>query len=134
MPILILFFLALVMLSGITTIPLSLPLLVILSVFFRKSWVFFVAFGLGLLLDLFWLRSLGQTALMLVLFVLFINLYERKFETQTLTFVFSASFLGSLIYLQVFGYQQILLQSLVNSLLTLLLFKLLIKKQKILPN
>jgi len=113
-----------VAISGITTVPFSVGLLVVSSVVFRKSWVFFLAFGLGLFLDLIAIRPLGYTSLVLTIFVFLIRLYERKFETQTTAFVFILSFLGSLIYLKVFDYQQIFLQSLINSLLTVLFFQL----------
>lgn len=110
--------------SGITTIPFLIGLLAIVTVLFKKSRVFFLALGLGLFLDLISIRPLGQTSLMLAIFVFLIRLYERKFETKTITFVFISTFLGSLAYLMIFGYQQIFLQSLVNSLFAVLLFKI----------
>lgn len=119
----ILFFLSIIM-SGITTIPFFLGLLVVCTVVFKKSWVFFLALGLGLFLDLITIRALGYTALVLVIFVFLIRLYERKFETRTAAFVFISTFLGSLAYLRIFDYQQILLQSLLSSLFAVLLFKI----------
>lgn len=127
----ILFFLFLIFLSTLTTIPLSISILVVCSVIFRKSWVFFVAFFLGLFLDLILIRPLGYTGLIFAVFVFFVFLYERKFETQTLTFVFISSFLGSLIYLMIFKYDNILIQSFVSSLLAILLFKMLSSKFKV---
>ena len=129
MPIIfILFFLLTILLSSITTIPFSIALLVVGTVVFRKSWIFFAAFFLGLFLDLSLLRPLGQTGLMFTLFIFTISLYERKFEAQTLTFVFFAAFLGSLIYLKIFGGNYILLQALISSLFAILLFKFSINK------
>ena len=125
--VLILFFLAGILLNGITTIPFSIVLIIVSAVVFRKSWVFFVAFGLGILLDLLEIRTPGYASLMLTIFVFVIWLYERKFETQTLTFVFFSSFLGSLFYLWFFGHQMVLLQSLVGAFLGVLLFKFLIR-------
>lgn len=125
LPIFISFFLLIVVLSSLTTVPFSIAALVVATVLFKKFWVFFAAFLLGLLLDLFGLRPLGYTSLMLVVFMFIIGLYERKFEAQTITFVFVATFLGSLVYLNIFGYQQILLQSLLNSSFAILLFKVL---------
>ena len=116
--------------SGITTIPLSIPLLIVCSVIFRRPSIFFIAFALGLLLDLFLLRPLGQTGLFFIFAILTVFLYERKFETQTLTFVFISSFLGSLIYLIVFGYDGVLIQSFVNAIIGVLLFKFLISNFK----
>ena len=121
----ILFFLFIVLSSSLTTIPLSIAALVVGTVLFKKSWVFFAAFLLGLLLDLFGLRSLGYTSLILAIFIFIIGLYERKFETQTVTFVFFTTFLGSLIYLMIFGYQMVFLQALINALLAVLFFKFL---------
>ena len=121
----VLFFLFLIATSGITTIPSSVAFLAVSTVVFKKSWVFFVALGLGLLLDLVNLRPLGYTGLIFAIFVLVIWLYERKFETRTLTFIFIATFLGSLVYLKIFGHNQILVQSIASSLIAILLFKIL---------
>ncbi len=111
--------------SGITTIPFSIGLLAVSTVIFKKSWVFFLALGLGLFLDLIAIRPLGYTSLILTIFVFLIRLYERKFETKTIIFAFISTFLGSLIYLLIFNYQQIFLQSLINSLFAILFFKFL---------
>lgn len=119
----ILFFLSII-LSSFTTIPILISLLVVCAVVFRKSWVFFAAFLLGLIIDLFQLRLLGQTALFFVIFVFLLFLYERKFETRTLAFVFIATFSGSIIYLLTFGYSNVLIQSLASSLLAALTFKI----------
>ena len=124
----VIFFLFLILSSSLTTIPLSIIILVVCAVIFRESWVFFAAFLLGLYLDLILIKPLGYTSLMLTVFVFLIRLYERKFETQTISFVLLSSFLGSLIYLKVFGYSNILAQSLVSSLLAILLFKFLWSK------
>ena len=118
---LILFFLSL-MLIGITTVPVFISLIVVCAVIFKRSWLFFLAAVIGFFLDLFLLRLLGQTGLFLAVFVLLIFLYERKFETQTLSFVLLSSFLGSFFYLWLFKYQMVLLQSLITALLSVLIF------------
>jgi hypothetical protein len=114
-----------VIVSGITTIPFSIGLLTVTAAIFRKSWIFFLALGLGLFLDLALIRTFGLTSLIFIFFVLLIRLYEGKFETQTGIFVFIFSFLGSLIYLMIFDYNNVLIQSLVNALISILFFKLL---------
>lgn len=124
LPIFILF-ISVLILSGITTIPFAIALLAAARVLSKKSWVFFAAFLLGLFLDLMLVRPLGYTSLMFAVLVFVIGLYERKFETQTLTFVFISTFLGSIIYLIIFEYNNILLQAFANSLLAILLFKFL---------
>ena len=120
----IIFFLLTMLLSALTTIPFFVAIIVVFTVIFKKPWIFFIAFLLGLFLDLFLLRPLGQTSLVFSIFILIITLYERKFEAQTLTFVFISSFLGSLIYLMIFDYQSIFFQSFINSLLAVLVFRL----------
>lgn len=120
------FFLLVIILSSLTTIPVSVGLLVATTVLFKKSWVFFAAFLLGLFLDLFLLRTLGQTSLIFVIFIFVIWLYERKFETQTMTFVFVSTFLGSISYLWLFRQQMVFLQAFVNSLFAIILFRVML--------
>lgn len=127
----LLFFLFSIAVSGITTIPLPITFLAVCAVVLRKSWVFFAAFGLGLFLDLILVRSLGYTSLIFTIFIFIIRLYERKFETRTVTFVFISTFLGSLIYLLIFGYNNVLTQLLVSALVAILLFKTLNSKFKV---
>ena len=88
------------------------------------------AFGIGLFLDLVLIRHIGYTGLVFTIFVFLIRLYERKFETQTATFVFFAAFLGSIFYLKVFGHSNILAQSLVSSLMAILFFRFLCHSER----
>lgn len=120
----ILLILLVVIISGITTIPFSIGLFAIAAVLHKKPWVFFLALSLGLFLDLISIRPLGYTGLILTIFVFLIFLYERKFETQTTAFVFISTFLGSLIYLMIFGYDNALFQSFVNAVVGTLAFRL----------
>ncbi|MFH1833370.1 MAG: hypothetical protein ABH816_04410 [Candidatus Levyibacteriota bacterium] len=115
--------------NGITAIPFSIGLLAVYAVFFRKSWVFFLALGLGLFLDLAMIRPLGYTSLILVIFAFVLFLYERKFETQTATFVFISTFLGSLIYLILFENNNILIQAFISAIFGVFAFYL-VRKSK----
>jgi len=121
----ILLTLLVLVISGITSVPFLVGLLAVQTILLKKPWVFFLAFGLGLFLDLIMIRPLGYTSLILTIFVFLIRLYERKFEIQTVTFLFISTLLGSMAYLKIFGYQQIFWQSLINSLLAVLFFKFL---------
>jgi cell shape-determining protein MreD len=122
LPIFALSFLLTAGLSGITTIPFVISILTVCAVMTRKSWVFFFAFFMGLFLDLSLLRPLGYTSLALVMFVFIIWLYERKFEIRTYIFVFLVTFIGSVFYLMVFEYNNVLLQSLVAAFSAIGLF------------
>ena len=70
-----------IIISGITTIPFPIGLLAIVTILSKKPWVFFLALGLGLFLDLISIRALGYTSLALTIFVFILFLYEKKFET-----------------------------------------------------
>ena len=109
-------------LISITTIPFVITCLVILTVFYKNPLLFLVAFISGIILDISLFRPPGETSLVLVLFLLLISLYGRKFEVRTVPFVFLSSFLGSFLYLWFFGYRMVFLQSLVNALLGVLIF------------
>jgi hypothetical protein len=112
--------------SGITTIPFSIGLVAICAVLFRKSWVFFLAFAIGLFLDLITMRPLGQASLVLTIFVFLLFLYERKFETGTVVFIFLSTFLGDLFYLWLFGYNQVLVQAFISALVTVVFFRVIL--------
>lgn len=109
----------------IVTLPFFLPLLILVTVLYKKPWVFGLAFFYGAILDSFFFRPLGQTSLMLTVFLSIISLYGRKFEVRTVPFIFLSTFFGSLIYLWFFGYQMTFLQSLITALISILLFRFL---------
>jgi hypothetical protein len=115
-----------IFLNGITIIPFSIGLLAVFTVVFKKAWIFILAMGLGLFIDLTLIRPLGLTSLIFVIFVSILFLYERKFETQTTVFIFVTTFFGSLILLVIFKYQQALLQSLSSAFGGVLLFRIML--------
>ena len=126
---LILFFATI--LEAITTLPLVLIVLLCVAVIFEKTWIFALAFFMGLLLDLFQLRNLGQTSLFFIVFLIVVLLYEGKFEIKTNPFVFLSTFVGTFFYLIFFGYNYVFGQALVSSIIAVLLFKALSVKRKV---
>lgn len=125
----VVFFLT-VALGTLTTIPVVVAVILCFTVVSKNPWVFLAAILVGLFIDLLNLRTLGSTSLFLVIFTFMIFLYQRRFEIQTVPFVFLACFIGSFVYLNVFGYNQVLLQALVNSIGAVMLF-ILLKKLKV---
>lgn len=109
--------------GAVISLPLVLDFILVYYIFERKAWIFALAFILGLILDIFHLRLLGLTSIFFVVFIFIITLYERKFEIKTTAFVLFFSFIGSLIFLFIFGYNYVLLQSIVSSLIAVVLFK-----------
>ena len=123
-PILIFILFFATILEAITTLPLVLIVLICLAVVFEKTWIFALAFFMGLILDLFQLRHLGQTSLFFVMFLVTVLLYERKFEIKTKPFIFLSTFAGTFVYLLIFGYNYVFAQALASSVIAVLLFKL----------
>ncbi|MEK7534705.1 MAG: hypothetical protein AAB600_05270 [Patescibacteria group bacterium] len=112
--------------ATITSIPIVLDVLLVFYILKRKSGIFITAFILGIILDVFMVRTLGLTSIFFIAFIFVVFLYERKFEIVTYPFVFFASFLGSLISLLLFGYNYLIQQAIVSSLFAVVLFRVVI--------
>ncbi|GEM_PF-673252 len=104
------------------TLPLTLLILLIFYIMVQEPWVFALAFAAGFVLDIFSLNTLGLTSLFFLLFLGIIVLYQRKFEIMTTPFVLFASFVGSLVFLFVFHKEHIFPQTIISSLLAVILF------------
>lgn len=113
----LLFFLLLLFHATVVSVPIFLSVFIIYYIVTRKLSVFFLAFFVGIVLDIVLVRPLGITSIFLVLFLFFVILYEKKFEIDTPQFVFFGTFLGSVMYLFAFWYSNIFLQAFVNALL-----------------
>ena len=123
-------FLAVLFVGTVTTFPLVLLLLLIFYILKRDLWIFFAAFIAGIFLDVISVKTLGESSIFFILFLLVIALYEGKFEIQTLPFVAIASFLGSLIYLFLFGYNFVLQQAIASAVLSAIFFKIIMRISK----
>lgn len=77
----------------------------------KKNLVFPLAFILGLVIDSFRLRPLGETSLFFLIFLFALFTYERKFEIDNLSFIFVASFLGSVALFLISGETNLILKS-----------------------
>lgn len=126
----IIFLFSLFLESSVTTLPLVFLTLFCLAVLTRKEWVFVAAFIAGVLLDALSFRVLGQSSLYFILYIFLVFLYERKFEISTKYFVFMASFLGSFGFLIIFSYNNVVLQSLMSSIIGILIFSILFRFHK----
>ena len=116
--------------SSVTTLPLVFLALLCLAVLTRKEWIFVIAFIAGVLLDAFSFRALGQSSLYFIIYIFLVFLYERKFEISTKYFIFIASFLGSFGFLIIFSYNNLVLQSLVSSIIAVSVFSILSRFHK----
>jgi len=119
----IVFIIAVLLEGTLTSLPLVLIFLLCLMVMKKADWIFALALVSGVLLDIFSLRAIGTTSVLLILFVFLILLYERKYEIATIPFVAGASLAGSFIYLTILGNTSIL-ESITSSIFAIIVFVL----------
>lgn len=118
--------------ASVTTLPLVILFFLNAAVVTKKAWIFPMAFLAGLVLDVLLLNPLGKTSIFLVIFLFVVLLYDKKFDIQTFSFVFLASFIGSLIYFIVIGYtSNIFIQGIVSATISTLSLLLLVFFNKV---
>ncbi|HYM65455.1 MAG TPA: hypothetical protein VES68_03150 [Candidatus Sulfotelmatobacter sp.] len=109
--------------SSISTIPLIFAILLIFTLIYKKNYIFFIAFILGIFFDALSFRSIGLSSIFLTIFLFLVLIYQSKFEIATRGFVLLSSFFGSLGYLLFLGINNyVLFQSILTSLLSVFLF------------
>lgn len=116
--------------STIITLPLSLLIIIFSSITIRKNEIFALAFLAGLLLDVLALRSVGWSSLFFTITVFTIFAYQKKFEIDSLNFVFAVSFIASFGYLLTMGISFSLIQSLISVFILSLSFLVFKKSNK----
>ena len=146
----IIFFIFLWFECTVTTLPLLLIFLTVIMILRRKSFkemesrllsagrqghgsdkgesptlVFALAFFGGLIVDALRVGMIGETSIFLVVWLFLILLYERKYEIATIQFVLVSSFFGSLLYIWIFGYRDMLVQAVAAAVVGVLLFMIL---------
>lgn len=123
----ILLLISLVLEASITTLPLILLVLICITVIYKDYSVFFLALVFGIFLDIFTFKPIGLSSTFFIFIIFLILIYQRKFEITTNYFVFFASFLTSLSFLFLSGNMNIVVQSVISSLIGLLIFNLLLR-------
>ncbi len=120
----ILLFISVLLEGTVTALPLVLICLICMTIVMRDSFIFLPAFIAGILLDAFALRTIGGASIFLLLFVFLILLYQGKYEINSYPFVWIASFVGSFLFLMMFGYSSALVQAIVSAVIAVFLFAL----------
>lgn len=122
------FFLLIVCLFGaffeatVTTLPILLSLLTVISIHEKSNKIFVLAFVSGVFLDTMRVDPVGFRSIFYIVFLFLIFLYERKFETDSLPFVLVAVFLGSIGYSFLFRFDEIVLSAIISGLVATVLF------------
>lgn len=112
-----LLFSAILLESTIVSIPITFAVLFCYAVVFTDLAIFAYAFFGGIILDALLLHVLGGRSIFFLVLLTVAFLYQRKFEIQRVRFVLVFSFLGSLLYGWIFGYDYVLIQSVISSLI-----------------
>ncbi len=118
---LIILFIVTLLEGTITTLPLVLIVLLCGLIINKRRTVFYAAFVSGLLLDIFLLQTPGGSALFLLLFLYLILLYQKKYEINSYPFVAVSSFVGSYLYLFIFGHSNILPLAVISCIIAFVL-------------
>ena len=120
----ILFLLALIIEGVLTSVPLSFIVLLTFFILKRETYIFYIAFIAGIILDMLSIRPIGITSSYFLVVLFAVLLYERKFEIQTIIFVALASFFGSLGFLFITQEgSSIVLPAIVAAGLAIIMFK-----------
>lgn len=115
---------SLILQGSLVSFPLVFVSLFVFAVKTKSNYIFIIAFVLGLILDSLYLKPLGMTSLFFLLLFFAVFIYERKFEINSLSFIFIFSFVGSMVLFLLLGDSSVLLKSLITSVVTLFVSRL----------
>lgn len=130
--ILLLFCFGAMLLEGsLTTIPILLSILIACwTCRLNPLLVYGASFIGGMFLDIAHVEGIiGMTGVVYIFFLFIVSLYERKFEIHTFQFAGFASFIGAFIFLTIFKHEFIIIQSIIATGITLILFALFREKK-----
>lgn len=111
---------SLILQGSLFSFPLIFVFLTNFAVKEKKIVVFPLAFILGLVLDSFYLRTLGTTSVFFLVFLFALFSYARKFEIDNISFIFVSSFLGGMVLFLILKDSNILLKSFLVSIFTVI--------------
>jgi cell shape-determining protein MreD len=80
-------------------LPLTLVFLLLMYIFTKSIDMFLVAFLAGLVLDTITVERIGISSLFFIIMIFLTSLYSRKYEIQTLAYVFIMGFIGAFLYI-----------------------------------
>lgn len=116
--------------STLTTLPLILIAVTIFFILYKQIWILWIAFIGGLVLDAGLIHPLGSTGIFIVLWLLIILLYERKYEIDSYPFIIISSFIGTAIFLFAFNYREVWIQAIISTIISLIIYSILRNKKR----
>lgn len=115
---------SLILQGSLLSFPLCFVFLTNFAIKEKNLQVFPLAFFLGLILDAFYIKTLGTTSLFFLVFLFALFSYSRKFEIDHASFIFVSSFLGGMGLFLLAGDSGIILKSFLVSVFSVLISKL----------
>lgn len=126
---LIFLFLAIIIEGSFFSFPFVFLFLLFLSLRYDKSWIFVLAFVSGIILDAITLRNIGSSSLFFLVFLFAVFQYARKFEIGSSAFIVISAFLGSFVYLSLFGDSFVLQKALLTALIAFFVSRFFLKER-----
>ncbi len=116
---------------AIIPLPLTFLYLLLLFIFTRSVDVFLVGFFVGILIDILMVQQIGLSSIFFIFFLFLTSLYSRKYEVQTIPYVFIMTFASTFLYLLSIKEQVELVVPLLSAFLGTILFVFLQKLKKV---
>lgn len=108
--------------SSIESVPLTLAWLTSIAVVYHTRFTYILAVICGCIMDSLSFHPVGGRSIYFLFVTWVVFLYERKFNIQTIPFVFIVTTISTLFYTWIFGYHFIIALSLVNGIAATLFF------------
>lgn len=115
---------ALILEGTVTTLPLVLVSLILLTIELKNNDMFLYAFLAGIVLDIFLVRPVGTSSVFFLITLLMIFLYDRKYELRSHFFVAVITMFMTVLYSIFFPAPHPLFMTLTTTLLSLFLYSL----------
>lgn len=113
---------ALIVETSVSSLPLVLLFLIIVTVWRKSAHMLLLAFFSGLILDVLLVRNIGTTSIFFLVMIAGMILYQKKYELRSPFFVIPFSMVASMLYVVLFPVPQAFLHVVFSTLLAGILF------------
>jgi cell shape-determining protein MreD len=118
----LLFGIALIVESSVSSLPLVALFLIIITVWCKSTHILFLAFLSGIILDILLVRNIGVTSMFFLVMIAGMVLYQKKYELRSPFFVIPFSMIASMLYVVIFPVPQPILHVIFSTILAAILF------------
>lgn len=115
--------------STLIEVPLVFIFLFLTTIIYPKNTTLLIVFFTGIVLDILSVRIIGETSLFLLVYFLIVLLYRSKFEIKGYYSILLFSFIGSLVYILIFKYENPVFISILSGIIAVSIYKFLPMKK-----